>query len=84
MLGEEGRWRELETWGPSSIPESAAHRLTVCLGNFSLPLPMGFPRQEYWRGLSFPSPGDLFDPGIESASLMSPALAGGFFTTAAI
>ena len=29
------------------------------------PLSMGFPRQEYWSGLPFPSPGDLPDPGIE-------------------
>ena len=29
------------------------------------PLPMGIPRQEYWSGLPFPSPGDLPDPGIE-------------------
>ena len=42
------------------------------------PLSMGFPRQEYWSGLLFPSPGDLPCPGIEP---MSPALAGGFFTT---
>ena len=42
------------------------------------PLAMGFPRQEYWSGLPFPSPGDLPDPGIKPAS---PALAGGFFTT---
>ena len=42
---------------------------------------MGFPRQEYWSGLPFPSPGDLPDPGIEPTSLASPALAGGFFTT---
>ena len=41
------------------------------------PLPLGFPRQEYWTGLPFPSPGDLPDPGIES---MSPALTGRFFT----
>ena len=41
-------------------------------------LSMGFPRQEYWSGLPFPSPGDLPDPGIKS---MSPALAGRFFTT---
>ena len=41
------------------------------------PLSMGFPRQEYWSGLSFPSPGDLPDPGIEP---MSPAWAGRFFT----
>ena len=42
---------------------------------------MGFPRQEYWRGLPFPTPGDLPDPGIEPTSLASSALAGGFFTT---
>ena len=41
---------------------------------------MGFPRQEYWSGLAFPSPGDLPDPGIELASLVSSTLAGGFFT----
>ena len=34
------------------------------------PLSMGFPRQEYWNGLSFPSPGDLPDPGIEPESLL--------------
>ena len=38
---------------------------------------MGFPRQEYWSGLPIPSPGDLPHPGIK---LVSPALAGGFFT----
>ena len=32
------------------------------------PLFMGFPRQEYWSGLPFPSPGDLPDPGLEPAS----------------
>ena len=42
------------------------------------PLPMGFSRQEYWSGLSFPPPGDLPDPGIKPAS---PVLTGGFFTT---
>ena len=42
-------------------------------------LSMGFFRQEYWRGLPFPPPGDLPDPGIEPAC---PALAGRFFTTA--
>ena len=44
------------------------------------PLSKGFPRQEYWSGFPFPSPGDLPDPGTESRSLMSPALADGFFT----
>ena len=40
------------------------------------PLSMGFPRQEYWSGLPFPSPGDLPDPGIElaSASLQADSL----------
>ena len=42
------------------------------------PLYVGFPRQEYWSGLPFPSLGDLPDPRIEP---MSPALADGFFTT---
>ena len=41
----------------------------------------GFPRQEYWSGFPFPSPGDLPDPGIEPMSPASPASAGGFFTT---
>ena len=43
------------------------------------PLSMGFSRQEYWNGLLSPPPGDLPDPGIESPSLVSPALAGRFF-----
>ena len=42
------------------------------------PPSMGFYRQEYWSGLPFPSPGNLPDPGTESAS---PSLAGGFSTT---
>ena len=39
---------------------------------------MGFPRQEYWNGLPFPSPGDLPDQGLNPGF---PALAGRFFTT---
>ena len=42
------------------------------------PLSLGFPRQEYWSGLPFPSPGDLPNPRIKP---MSPALASGFCTT---
>ena len=38
------------------------------------PLFMGFSRQEYWRGWSFPSPEDLPDPGIKPASPASLAL----------
>ena len=44
------------------------------------PLCMGFSRQEYWSGLPFPTSGHLPNPEIRPASLMSPALAGGFFT----
>ena len=43
---------------------------------------MEFSRQEYWSGLLFPPSGDLPYPGIKRTSLMSLALAGGFFTTA--
>ena len=32
------------------------------------PLSMGFSRQEYWSGLSFPFPGELSNPGIEAGS----------------
>ena len=42
---------------------------------------MGFSRQEYWSGLPCTPPGDLPGPGVEPISLMSSALAGGFFTT---
>ena len=42
------------------------------------PLCMEFSRQEYWSGLTFPSPGDLPNQGIKPTS---PAQAGGFFTT---
>ena len=45
------------------------------------PLSMKFPRQEYWSGLPFPTSGDLPDPMIKPTSLVSPALADGFFTT---
>ena len=59
------------------VAESYLTLPTVWTAAHQAPLPMGFPRQEYWSGLPFPSPGDLPDPGIEP---MSPALAGRFFT----
>ena len=46
------------------------------------PVSREFSKQEYLSGLPFPTPGDLPDPGVELTSLVSPALAGGFFTTA--
>ena len=42
-----------------------------------VPTSVGFPRQEHWNGLPFPSPGDLPDPGIKPISL---SLGDGFFT----
>ena len=45
------------------------------------PLSKGFSRQEHWSGLLCSPPGDLPNPGIKPASLISPALADGFFTT---
>ena len=44
----------------------------------------GFLQARYWSGLPCPPLGDLPDPGIEPASLMSPALAGRFFSTSAM
>ena len=45
------------------------------------PLSMELSRQEYWSVLPFPPPGDLLNPGIKPASLVSPTLAGRSFTT---
>ena len=53
----------------SATSQTAAHQAS---------LSMGFPRQECWSGLPFPSSGDLPDLGIESTA---PAMAGEFFTT---
>ena len=47
---------------------------------YQAPLSMGFSGQEHWSGLPCPPPGDLPNPGIKPESLMSPALAGRFFT----
>ena len=47
------------------------------------PPSMGFSRQEYWSGLSFPPSEDLPNPEIKPVSLTFPALAVGFFTTSA-
>ena len=42
---------------------------------------MEFSRQEYWSELPFPTSGDLPNPEMEAVSLVSPALADGYFTT---
>ena len=76
-------------WGGSSIPreslcpnmcgvcQSLSHvQLFATLWTVALhaPLSLGFPREEYWSGLPFPSAGDLPDPGIKPTSPVSPAL----------
>ena len=58
----------------SAVSDSVTPWTIAC----QAPLSMEFPRQGYWSGLPFPTPRDLLDPGIEP---VSPALAGGFFTT---
>ena len=60
-------------WEPTSAGLSSQALPLGC----QAPLFKGFPRQEYWSRLPFPSPGDPPDPGIKPKSL---ALAGGFFT----
>ena len=57
-------------------------RLFATLGTVArqAPLSMRFSRQESWSGLPFHPPRDLPNPGIKSMPLMSPVLAGGFFT----
>ena len=47
------------------------------------PMGMGFPRQENWHGLPFPSPGHLPNTGVKSMSLVYPASVGKFFTNSA-
>ena len=46
-----------------------------------VPLSVKFSRPEYWSELSFPTPGDLSDPGIKPIPPESPVLAGRLFTT---
>ena len=56
--------------------------LTLCDPmDCSLPLSVGFSRQEYWSTLPFPIAGYLPDPGTEPTFPMSPVLAGEYFTT---
>ena len=47
--------------------------VTLWTSAHQVPLSMGFPRQQYWNGLPFPSPGDLPNPGIKPESPVFPA-----------
>ena len=75
-----------EPHGPHRLSDFHSH-VRVCAflrtAAHQAPLSTGFSRQEYWSGLPCPPTGDLPNPGTEPTSLMSPALAGGFFTTSA-
>ena len=53
----------------SVVPDSFVTPWTVAL---QAPPCIGFPKQEYWSELLFPSPGDLPDPGIKLMSPVSP------------
>ena len=67
-------WFPVTTWGTGTCSVMFATLWTVAR---QAALSMGFPRQEYWSGVPFPSPGDLLNPGLEPTS---PALQGRFFT----
>ena len=52
-----------------SVAKSNLTLATPWTGAYQALLSMGFPRQEYWSGFPFPSPGDLPNPGIKPESL---------------
>ena len=67
----------IRPWGGGVVTKSCLTLSTPWTIALQALLSMGFPRQEYWSGLPFPSPGDLPQPGIEPEF---PALVGGFST----
>ena len=89
MISEMGTWEGLKALpAQGNGHDGTCVQLLSCVLVFETPwtvalqapLSMGFPRQEYWSRLPFPSPGDLLIPGIKPTSLASPAVASGFFT----
>ena len=92
-LVRSGGWLDLKSVLSTPTPHCSVLPVTVVLSHFSPiwlfampwtiarwdPLSMGFSRQAYWSGWPWPPPGDLPHPGIEPESLVSPALADGFF-----
>ena len=86
MPGDRSQTQTNSVWSPLCVLKSLQSCLTLQplrTEARQAPLSMGFPGQEYWSGLPFPSPGDLPDPGIEPTSLMSLASVGWFFTSSA-
>ena len=80
-------WLYIYFWTLYSVPLTcvfAQSCLTLCDPmDCQAPLSMEFSRQEHLSELPFPSPRDLPNPGIKTASLVSPILPGRFFTTRA-
>ena len=81
---EKLRWLRVWQWLFSTIPKAWSMKEIVRFATpwtiaCQVPLSMGFPGQQCWSGLPFPSPGDRPNPGIEH---VSPSLAGRFFTIA--
>ena len=73
----------LQWMGLQRVGHNGANELNWSIA-FQAPLSMGFPTQEYWRGLTFPPPGGVLNPGVKLRSLALQAIsciAGGFFPT---
>ena len=71
-------WVHVHAWVLTLLRLFATPWTVAC----QAPLSMEFARQKYWRGLPFPTPGDLPNPGIKPASPASSPLVGRFFITA--
>ena len=59
------RYFSVESESESEVAQSCPTLCNLWTVAHQAPPSMGFSRQEYWRVLPFPSPGDLPDPGIE-------------------
>ena len=71
-------------WRTHSVHKRDIHygkEIKLSLLSHKVLLSIEFSRQEYWSGLPFATPRDLPDPVIKPMSLVSPVLAGRFFTT---
>ena len=63
-----GGWFLIHTHGGTLVPRSCLTLVNPWTVARQASLPLEFPREEYWSGLLFPSPGNLFNPGIEPGS----------------
>ena len=79
-VGERGRYtktRDELLCGGGVVTKLCLTLVTPWTEAHQAPLSMGFPREEYYSRLPFPTPGDLFDSGIKCVFLSYPALADG-------